>query len=137
MIPEEIDRHYRQGTEATRLFSGHGELERVRTQSILAPYLPPAPAVIFDVGGAAGVYAFPLAAQGYQVHLRDPVELHMEQARAHAAESGIALASIKQAETRQLDASTASVDAVLLLGPLYHLVEQSDRVAHCARLTAS
>jgi len=41
--------------------------------------------VVVDVGGAAGVYAFPLAKQGYEVHLIDPVELHLEQARSRAA----------------------------------------------------
>src|ERR1700758_4249556 len=97
LIPDEIEAHYRESSEAQRLSaSRRGELERVRTQAILAQYLPPAPATIFDIGGAAGVYAFPLARQGYQVHLIDPVELHLDQARRYAGDSGIALASIAQ-----------------------------------------
>jgi 2-polyprenyl-3-methyl-5-hydroxy-6-metoxy-1,4-benzoquinol methylase len=39
------------------------------------------------VGGGAGVYALPLAKQGYEVHLIDAVDLHFEQARTYAAES--------------------------------------------------
>ncbi len=127
-IAKEIETHYQQVREADRLSEGVGELERVRTQAILARYLPPPPAVIFDVGGAAGVYAFPLAEQGYQVHLIDPVELHLEQARQRASESGVQLASIAQADARQLEASDHSADAVLLFGPLYHLVARSDRL---------
>jgi 2-polyprenyl-3-methyl-5-hydroxy-6-metoxy-1,4-benzoquinol methylase len=36
--------------------------------------------VILDVGGAAGVHAAPLAAAGHEVHLIDPVPVHVEQA---------------------------------------------------------
>ncbi len=129
LIPEEIEAHYRESSESQRLSgSRQGELERLRTQQILARHLPPAPAAIFDVGGAAGVYAFPLAQQGYQVHLIDPVELHLKQARSYAAESRIALASVAKGDARHLDAPSGSADAVLLLGPLYHLVEYADRL---------
>jgi ubiquinone/menaquinone biosynthesis C-methylase UbiE len=128
LIPEEIERHYLQTREAERLSGAHGELERLRTQAILARRLPPVPAAIFDVGGAAGVYAFPLAEQGYQVHLIDPVDMHLEQARAYSAKSGVALASIARSDARQLDIPSVSADAVLLLGPLYHLVEYADRL---------
>jgi ubiquinone/menaquinone biosynthesis C-methylase UbiE len=129
LIPDEIEAHYRESSEAQRLSaSRRGELERVRTQAILAQYLPPAPATIFDIGGAAGVYAFPLARQGYQVHLIDPVELHLDQARRYAADSGIALASVARGDARHLGTTSGSADAVLMLGPLYHLVERADRV---------
>jgi len=128
LISEEIEGHYLHTREWERLSTGLGELERLRTQAILARYLPPAPATIFDVGGAAGVYAFPLAQQGYQVHLIDPVELNLEQARSHAAASGITLASITMGDARQINIPSGSADAILLLGPLYHLVEQSDRL---------
>ena len=84
--------------------------------------------MILDIGGGAGAYAFSLAKQGYQVHLIDPVELHLEQARSHAAASGLALASITQGDARQLNFPANSADAILLLGPLYHLVERSDRL---------
>ena len=94
LIPEEIQAHYLQGGESERLSNQWGELERLRTQQILARHLPSAPVVILDVGGGAGAYAFPLAKQGYEIHLIDPVELYLEQARSYAAASGITLASI-------------------------------------------
>ena len=128
LLPEEIESHYRQTKEAERLSNGRGELERLRTQLILARNLPPPPATIFDVGGAAGVYAFPLAQQGYEVHLIDPVELHLEQARSYARASGIELKSITQGDARRLEIPAATADAILLLGPLYHLVERGDRL---------
>jgi ubiquinone/menaquinone biosynthesis C-methylase UbiE len=128
MIPKEIEAYYLRSKESERLSNEWGELERLRTQSILARYLPPVPAVVFDVGGGAGVYALPLAKQGYQVHLIDPMDLHLEQARICAAESGVALASIARGDARRLEAPSSDADAVLLLGPLYHLVERSDRL---------
>lgn len=125
---KEIAGYYLLGAEAERLAAEQGELERLRTQQILARELPPPPALIFDVGGAAGVYAIPLAKQGYQVHLVDPVELHLRQARAGAEAAGVVLASIVQGDARKLDVPTGAADAALLLGPLYHLVEHSDRL---------
>ena len=127
-ISKEIASYYEQGREAGRLSADRGELERVRTQSILARHLPPPPATIVDVGGAAGVYAFPLAQAGYRVHLIDPVALHLEQARDRSAQSGVALESITSGDARHLEVGSETADAVLLLGPLYHLVERSDRV---------
>lgn len=59
LIPEEIEEHYLQVNESDRLSSVVGKLERFRTEAILAEHLPP-PATIYDIGGTAGVYAFPL-----------------------------------------------------------------------------
>jgi len=128
LIPKEVEEHYQRMPETGRLSSGMGELERRRTEAILRCHFPPPPAVVYDVGGAAGVYAFPLAKQGYQVHLVDPVEVHLEQARSHTSASGVVLASITRGDARRLEAPAGGVDAVLLFGPLYHLVERSDRL---------
>jgi ubiquinone/menaquinone biosynthesis C-methylase UbiE len=95
--------------------------------------LPPAPATIADAGGGAGIYACWLAALGYQVHLLDPVAKHVEQARAASAvQPEWPLASVEVGDARHLSHGDTSADAVLLLGPLYHLVEREDRLA-CLR----
>jgi ubiquinone/menaquinone biosynthesis C-methylase UbiE len=128
LIAREVEAHYLETRESERLSGVHGELERLRTLEILARVLPPAPAVIFDIGGAAGAYAFPLSERGYVVHLIDPVELHLKQAKARSESSGIKLGSITKGDARCLSAPSNSADAVLLLGPLYHLVERADRM---------
>jgi ubiquinone/menaquinone biosynthesis C-methylase UbiE len=70
---------------------------------------------------------------GYQVHLLDPVAKHVEQARAASTEQPQhPLASAEVGDARKLPQGDASADAVLLLGPLYHLVEREDRLA-CLR----
>src|ERR1700686_4595775 len=66
LIPKEIEEHYLRGQESERLSGARGELEQFRTQAILAQNLPRGPADIFDVGGASGIHAFPLATQGYR-----------------------------------------------------------------------
>jgi SAM-dependent methyltransferase len=67
------------------------------------------------------VYALPLVQEGYAVRLLDPVELHVEQARAAGLDASVG-------DARALPFADASADAALLLGPLYHLQERSDRV---------
>jgi ubiquinone/menaquinone biosynthesis C-methylase UbiE len=128
LLPEEIESHYQQAKESERLSRDRGEFERPRTQNILARNLPPVPATVLDIGGAAGVYAFPLAKQGYGVHLIDPVELHLNQPRDYALSSGVMLKSTSHGDARRLDIPSGTADAILLLGPLYHLVECSDRL---------
>jgi SAM-dependent methyltransferase len=85
--------------------------------------------VVLDVGGGAGAYALWLADAGYEVHLVDPVPLHVEQAQAASRErpSG-RLASARIGDARSLPFADESGDAVLLLGPLYHLTERDDRL---------
>src|SRR5262247_763648 len=113
--------HYAMGVEEDRL-STWGRLERERTLDLLDRFLPPAPATVLDVGGGPGVYAAHLARAGYEVHLVDPVPLHVEQARAaSAAQPDAPIRSVEVGDARALAAGDRSVDAVLLLGPLYHL----------------
>src|SRR5687768_15169339 len=73
LIPSEILDYYDRGKEELRLNDSLGRLERIRTWEILERYLPPAPSCVLDVGGGTGVYALPLSARGYEVHLVDPV----------------------------------------------------------------
>jgi len=116
-------RHYEEGIEQNRLLTGGDRLELVRTLELLDEALPPPPARVLDVGGGPGVYAARLAGAGYEVRLVDVLPLHVAQAQADGrfhAEVGDArdLAQIED----------VSVDAVLLLGPLYHLTERDERV---------
>jgi SAM-dependent methyltransferase len=126
---DEVLGYYALGLEAGRLDEDYFPLERARTQELILRHLAPPPGVLLDVGGAAGAYALWLAAAGYSVHLVDPVALHVEQACAASdARSGGRLASAQVADARALPFGDASADAVLMLGPLYHLTERSDRL---------
>lgn len=128
-------RRYYQDTysEADRLSgSPHGRAEFTRTQELLRRLLPPSPAVVLDVGGGPGTHARWLAEDGYTVHLIDLLLVHARVARGSAAVT----ASVGDA--RRLAARDAIADAVLLLGPLYHLTERADRLTalrEAARVT--
>jgi ubiquinone/menaquinone biosynthesis C-methylase UbiE len=129
-VSPEIVGHYAKVDEASRLRTGWFQLEHARTQELILRHLPPAPATILDIGGGAGTYACWLAERGYQVHLIDPVPRHVEQARtASTQQPEHPLASAEIGDARHLAQSDNSADAVLLLGPLYHLVERDDRLA--------
>jgi SAM-dependent methyltransferase len=132
-LDAEIAAHYQQVPERDRLARAPWALERVRTWELLERHLPPPPATVLDVGGAAGVYALPLAGRGYEVHLVDPLARHVQQAlQASAGQPAAPLASATVGDARALDRADASADAVLLLGPLYHLTSRADRVAALA-----
>lgn len=125
--------YYGEADERSRLNTGWFQLEQARTRELILRHLAPAPATIIDAGGGAGIYACWLAALGYQVHLLDLVPKHVEQARAASAQQGEhPLASAGVGDARRLPHADNSADAVLLLGPLYHLVEKEDRLA-CLR----
>jgi len=120
-IDAEVLAHYAEGREQDRL-AGGPSLELLRTRVLLERFLPAPPARVLDVGGASGVHASWLAGRGYQVHLVDPVPLHIEQALAAGGFSAAL------GDARHLTEPDSSYDAVLLLGPLYHLTERADRL---------
>ncbi|GHH77494.1 class I SAM-dependent methyltransferase [Promicromonospora soli] len=106
--------------------SAQGPLEHTRTQELVRQRLAPG-ARVLDVGGATGVHAAPLAADGYDVLLVDPVAAQV----ARAAEHGTFEARVGDARDLSgpgLGLGDDEFDAVLLLGPLYHLATRGDRL---------
>ena len=128
-VPPEMLEHYASGYESQRLLQGSSQIELARTQELITRYAPPPPAIVFDIGGGPGVYAFWLAKLGYEVHLIDATPLHVEQARqASLLQLDAPLAEIEVGDARDVKRADMSVDFVLLLGPLYHLTERNDRL---------
>jgi ubiquinone/menaquinone biosynthesis C-methylase UbiE len=125
-VHEAIEEHYNLGQESSRLKGP--SLERLRTESILRRYLPAPPATVLDIGGGDGVYAFSLSERGYRIHLVDPMHIHVEQAEKRNRQSPSPLQSISVGDARQLAFDNESADAVLFLGPLYHLTSKADRL---------
>jgi SAM-dependent methyltransferase len=132
MLPPEVVAYYECDDERDRLTARTGRLEWVRTWELLQRFLPAPPATILDVGGGPGAYAIPLALAGHAVHLIDAMPLHVRQAGEAAAAAGTALASAEVGDARALAFPDGGADAVLLLGPLYHLLERAERVAALA-----
>jgi S-adenosylmethionine-dependent methyltransferase len=107
--------------------------ERHRTEfaitgKALEAYLPPPPARLLDCGGGPGRYAIALAQRGYSVTLFDLSPENLAYARQQAQTAGVALQACDLGNAVDLKRyPDGSFDAVLLMGPLYHLLELEQR----------
>ena len=120
---------YNAGIERDRLRTGIGLIEFERTKEILAETLPKPPAVIYDIGGAYGEYAWWLASLGYEVHLFDLSVTNIAMSAELAAEyPGTTLAAAVVSDARSIPRPDKSADAVLLMGPLYSITEFEERI---------
>jgi len=124
-----IRAYYDRAPEESRLEVGASQLEQLRSRELILRHAPEPPTVVLDVGGAAGAYAFWLAERGYDVHLIDAVPRLIQVARDRNEHAVRRLASCRVADARALPAADDSTAMVLLLGPLYHLVDAHDRHA--------
>jgi SAM-dependent methyltransferase len=124
-----IKAYYDRAPEESRLELGMFRLEELRSRELILRHIPELPAVVLDVGGAAGAYAFWLAERGYNVRLFDAVPRLVDVARQRNEHAVHRLASCRVADARALPEANDSATMVLLLGPLYHLVHARDRHA--------
>lgn len=127
-----ITAYYDHAPEETRLQFGAAQLEEARTRELILRHAPSVPATVIDVGGGAGPYAFWLAEAGYQVRLVDASPRLIDIARRRNDAAPRKLATCTVGDARALPEPNDSADLLLLLGPLYHLVEERDRHAALA-----
>jgi len=124
--------------EATRL-DQHAPVERAITERYLQRYIPDG-SIIADIGVGVGHYSELLARRGCQVHLVDVAQrlLHTTTERLEAQGLGRFIAGVHHASATDLSfLPDACCDAVLLLGPLYHLGDPRERhtaIAEAARV---
>lgn len=127
-----IRAYYDHAPEESRLETGPSRLEEFRSRELIQRHAPKPPAVVLDIGGAAGAYAFWLAECGYDVRLLDAVPRLVDVARQRNEHAAQRLTSCTVADARALPEADDSAEMVLLLGPLYHLVHERDRQAALA-----
>jgi ubiquinone/menaquinone biosynthesis C-methylase UbiE len=127
-VDPKVQDYYASYPEESRLLQGASRLESERTKELLSRVLPRPPARIVDVGGAAGVYSAWLAEGGYEAHLVDLSPRLIEEARKRHSKTPRPVASFTVADARKLPQADGFADAVLVMGPLYHLVERRDRI---------
>lgn len=129
---------YNAGIERDRLRTGMGLIEFERTKELLAEYLPNPPAVIYDIGGGYGEYAWWLASLGYEVHLFDIAKTNIAMSKELAIEyPGAALAAAEVSDAREIPRPAETADAILFMGPLYSITEYGERILalkECRRL---
>ncbi|MGA2490078.1 MAG: class I SAM-dependent methyltransferase [Anaerolineales bacterium] len=125
-------------SDITEYYSSHLEEEHSRlerhqlevdlTWRYLDQYLPSQGAIL-EVGAATGRYTLELAKRGYRLTAVDLSAALIEKCRKNLVEEGLASrVQLVVADARNLSEVTEKqFDAVLLMGPLYHLVLEADR----------
>lgn len=134
-----IEEYYTNIDETSRLFRDRTNyIEYATTLKYLTEYLDGATTVL-DCCAGGGVYAFPLAEQGYTVIAGDFTKKHVD--ILNASENRHMLADVYHGDVRDLSRfGDSTFDAVLCLGALYHLFTKSDRekcVSECLRVLKS
>ena len=113
--------------EWERLARPYRRVEMASTLHLIGKYFPPAGEVA-DIGGGPGRYTIELLKRGYRVTLVDLSEGLLDIARQQIEAEGLAAESVVRADACHLDfLPDSSLDAALLMGPLYHLVEPDSR----------
>jgi len=124
--------------ENVRLDTGSA-IEYAITARYLQRYVPDG-ATVADIGVGVGHYSELLARRGCRVHLADVSQRLLDAAGSRLAGAGRGdhILSVQRASATDLShLPDACCDAVLLLGPLYHLLTVGERrsaVAEAARL---
>ena len=110
--------------EWERLEGFHFEFEIAK--AMMAKYMKKGR--VLDIGGGPGRYAIYLAKLGYDVTLVDLSDGNVALAKKKAQEFGVNIKAY-QCDARDLSKlKLGQFDSILLMGPLYHLFAESDRV---------
>ena len=113
-----------------------GAVEFAVTCHTLATYLP-RDARSLDIGGGPGRYTIWLAQRGHRVTLADlsPELLSIARTKISQAGAGAMVEEVVEADARDLSHwADDSFDAVLSLGPFYHLPDPDDRILAASEL---
>lgn len=122
----EIERWYDEKYDEWARLERH-KIEFDITKRYLDEYIKGESLEIFDIGGGPGRYSIYLAEKGHKVTLLDLSKKNIEVAKEKSAEKGITLEAYIHGNALRLDEYEQKYDVVLLMGPLYHLIEEFDR----------
>lgn len=124
-----IKEYYKNFDEDNRLVKDNsGKLEYEMTLKKLKKYLPQT-GTILDLGGATGIYVFPLAKEGYKMYLADlSPDLILKAKEKAKKENNSNIISCDVVNAIDLSIyEDETFDTVLLFGPLYHLLDEMER----------
>ncbi len=121
-----LEDYYNSYDEEGRLLSKHGKVEFLTTMNYIEKYLKPG-AKILEIGAGTGRYSLALAKKGYHV---DAVELIQHNIEVFKSK----ITADMKVCVRQRNATDLSCfeeetyDVILLLGPMYHLYTEKDKI---------
>lgn len=118
-----IEKHYNKHPEDLRLLRRHGIVEFETTMHHLHRFLQPGQMVL-DIGAGTGRYASALMAEGYMVKAVELVRRNIEVFLKREPS-----ADVVQGDARNMPfLPTGMADVTLLLGPLYHLMGDDEKL---------
>jgi ubiquinone/menaquinone biosynthesis C-methylase UbiE len=133
----EYEEFYRNGGDLGRLTVGRGRLEFARCKSIISRKLVLNEQDICDVGCGSGAYSVWLSGVGCKIHLLDPVPENLNFSLSTLYERALGYVSAAIGCATELPYQDCSMDVVLIMGPLYHLLQTSERekaLSECFRV---
>lgn len=126
MENEFLKQYYNNYDEDGRLTSRHGNVEFITTMKYIHEYVP-AGAKILEVGAGTGQYSIALSREGYQVEAMELIERNIDTFKSKLNDGDTV--NIVQGNAMDLSRyENDSFDAVLILGPLYHLYCAEDKI---------
>ena len=118
-----IEKHYNKHPEDLRLLRRHGIVEFETTMYHLRRFLKPGYRLL-DIGAGTGRYTSALMAEGYEVKAVELVRRNIDVFLKREP-----TANVVQGDARHMPfVPTASADVTLLLGPLYHLIGDDEKL---------
>ena len=121
-----LNQYYENYDEDNRLRSRPGAVEYLTTMRYIEKYLKPG-IKILEIGAATGRYSHTLARMGYQVDAVELVEHNIEIFKANTLPGENI--TITQGNAKDLSfLADNSYDIVLLLGPMYHLFTEEEKL---------
>lgn len=123
MALSNIERHYNKHPEDLRLLRRHGIVEFSTTMHHLHRFLKPGFSIL-DIGAGTGRYTSALMAEGYSVRAVELVQRNIDVFLKREP-----TADVIQGDARHLSSiPDDSADITLLLGPLYHLIGDEEKL---------
>ena len=122
-----LNDYYGQYDEDGRLNRNRrGELEYLTTMGYIQAYLKPGDRVL-EVGAGTGRYSLTIAELGAEVTAVEPVKHNLEILRGKIV-SGQDVTALEEAAENLSMLESGSYDMTLLLGPMYHLATEEQRM---------
>ena len=123
MVLSNIEKNYNKHPEDLRLLRRHGIVEFETTMYHLRRFLKPGYRLL-DIGAGTGRYTSALMAEGYEVKAVELVRRNIDVFLKRKP-----TADVVQGDARHMPfVPTASADVTLLLGPLYHLIGDDEKL---------